>query len=84
MKLGSTQGSMCRNSHLLCLIIHLEENLDRPVIDETNFTGQYDWDTQWVAGTSPALIAGTVRDQLGLVLTLLRRSVKMLILEKKK
>jgi RNA polymerase sigma-70 factor, ECF subfamily len=79
-KLDSTQGSECRNARLVWLVTHLEENLDRPVVDETGLTGEYDWDATWAVGASADAIAQAVR-RLGLDLTTARRAVDMLVLE---
>jgi len=82
MKLDSTRGSECRSSELVCLVIHLEENVDRPVIDETNLPGRYDWDATWPRGAKAKAIIHAVREQLGLQMLPARRTVEMLVLEK--
>ena len=82
MKLDSAEGSECRNVALVCLVIHLEENLDGPVVDETGLSGRYDWDAQWPRNAPPEAIADAVRSQLGLAIAPARRPMEMLILER--
>ncbi|HUW31696.1 MAG TPA: TIGR03435 family protein [Planctomycetota bacterium] len=81
MKLDSTRGSECRSSELVCLVIHLEENVDRPVIDETNLLGRYDWEATWPRGAKAKAIIHAVREQLGLQMLTARRTVEMLVLK---
>lgn len=81
MRLDSTRGSKCLNSHLMCLVIHLEENLDRPVVDETRLDGEYDWEIAWLSGASFDEINHALQG-VGLELTPARRRVDMLVLEK--
>ncbi len=83
MKLDSTRGSECRSAELICLVIHLEENLDRPVVDETGLNGIYDWDARWPAKPAPAEVAKAVQS-LGLELSPARRRVKMLVVREGK
>jgi len=82
MKLDSTRGSECRSSELVCLVIHLEENADRPVIDETGLSGRYDWDVRWRRGAKAGTIVKAICGQLGLQMQPARRRVEMLVLEK--
>jgi len=80
MRLNSTEGSECRNSKLTCLVIHIEENLGCPVVDETRLAGQYDWDIQWRKGATAKEITHAVR-KVGLEMTQGRRQLRMLVLE---
>lgn len=80
MRLDSTLGSECRNAHLVDMVIHLEENLCFPVVDETGLSGQYDWDIQWDKGASANQIIEAVR-AIGLELVPERRRLEMLVLE---
>ena len=82
MKLDNRCGSRCQNSQLDCLVIDLEDNLERPVIDETGLGERYDWDLQWDPTDGAEGIIRAVREQLGLGLTPARRPVEMLVLEK--
>ena len=56
----------------------LEEGLHRPVIDETGLTGFYDFQVKGEAQTTEEFLA-ILRDQLGLLVTPVRRSIEMIV-----
>jgi uncharacterized protein (TIGR03435 family) len=59
----------------------LEAILKRPVLDETNLKGKYDFEFNCVHKNSESL-ASAVREQLGLELTPARRPIEILIIKK--
>ena len=56
----------------------LEDGRQRPVVDETNLTGIYDFTVQGEARSTDEFL-GMLRDQLGIVLTPTRRSTEMTV-----
>lgn len=54
----------------------LEAHLDRPLIDETNIKGSFDFQVKDAAAGD---FIQRLRDQLGLVVTVAPRSVEMLV-----
>ena len=66
------------------LVIALEENSGRPVIDETGLKERYDWDVEWKAGATHGEIIRAIDESLGLRLKPARRSVEMLVVEKER
>lgn len=68
------------NAELDALAPFLEGELDKPVIDDTNISGQFDFDLKYETDNAEALI-GSVREQLGLELRLARREVEVLVVE---
>lgn len=64
----------------------LEYMLGKPVIDETGLTNHYDFELKWTVGgderaTANALIRA-VRERLGLELTVTRRPVEVLVVQR--
>jgi uncharacterized protein (TIGR03435 family) len=59
----------------------LESILGKPVLDETGFTGRYDWDVTCDVKKPDSVIAA-VREQLGLPLTVEKRAVPFLVLKR--
>ncbi len=70
------------NFGVQALCDHLEKGLGRPVLDETNLEGHYDWELKYDPEKPQSLIPA-VRDQLGLELTPARRSIEWYVVEKK-
>jgi hypothetical protein len=54
----------------------LEDGLHRPILEETGLTDIYDFEIQGEARNTEEFF-GTLRDQLGLVLTPTRRSIEI-------
>ena len=69
---GGTMQQFCRD---------LEMGLDRPVINETHFKGDYDLEVSSASSTEEFF--ARLRDQLGLVLTPARREVSILAVRPK-
>jgi uncharacterized protein (TIGR03435 family) len=59
----------------------IENQLDRPVIDETGLLGDYDFQVQ-SAGNGHEKFFQALRDQLGLVVTVENRDVIMLVVRR--
>lgn len=69
-----------------CIAGTLEAWLRKPVIDETGLTNGYDFELKWAVGgderaTTDALIRA-VRERLGLELTVARRPVEVLVVQR--
>ncbi|HWQ02971.1 MAG TPA: TIGR03435 family protein [Candidatus Nitrosotenuis sp.] len=62
------------------LISMLESVVQRPIVDETQLTGKFDFELTWDEKDAKSMVAA-VREQLGLELREARRSVEMLIIE---
>ncbi len=58
----------------------MEPILGRPVLDETDLGGRYDWELQYDPD-APESVIQAVRDQLGLQLTPARRPVDFIVVE---
>jgi uncharacterized protein (TIGR03435 family) len=56
----------------------LEDGLHRPILDETGLTGIYDFKIQGEPRNTEEFL-GTLRDQLGLVLTPTRRDIEIMV-----
>jgi uncharacterized protein (TIGR03435 family) len=65
------------NGLLRSFCLNLEEGLDRPVINETNLPGGYDFEIDGI--TSQAELFRKLHDELGLVVTPSRRDVAILV-----
>jgi uncharacterized protein (TIGR03435 family) len=63
------------------LAVVMEMVLHIPVIDETKLQGKFDWDLLY-DGNNPQSIIGAVRKEFGLELTLAKRPVEMIVVEK--
>lgn len=59
----------------------LEMILNRPVIDQTGLTGEYDWELPYSL-TDKTVLLNAVREKLGLELTEKKQPIEMLIVEK--
>ena len=68
------------NAELDALAPFLEGELGKPVIDDTNISGRFDFDLKYETDNPEALIV-SVREQLGLELRLARREVEVLVVE---
>ncbi len=60
----------------------LESSLNKPVINETNLTGRYDYEINYHPD-NPGSIVNAICDQFDLKLTAARRPLEVLIIEKK-
>ena len=58
----------------------LENFLDRPVVDETELEGEYDWELSY-RKADETLVLNAVRDELGLELVPGRRMIEVLVVE---
>lgn len=63
------------------LVRAIEGVLRAPVIDETNLRGKFDWELLYDED-HPKSIIEAVRKEFGLELTLAKRSVEMIVIEK--
>lgn len=59
----------------------LENFLGRPVVDETGLTDEYDWDLPYNYADK-SLLLNAMRDQLGLEVAPVKRTIEMLVVEK--
>lgn len=60
------------------LALNLEDVLNRPVLNETNLKGKYDWDLEFDKDKPESVIAA-LKEQLGLELKPVRRDLEVLI-----
>lgn len=71
------------NGTLVGLAWSLESLLKKPVLDETGLTNRYDFELKWEAKDreqpDPEKLAKAVREQLGLELTLAKRTIEVLV-----
>lgn len=76
----SSEGAQSvHGSDLEALSLELEEVLGRPVINETRLEGLYDWELSWDK-EKPDSVLASIRDQLGLELSLKKQAVEVLVL----
>jgi uncharacterized protein (TIGR03435 family) len=59
----------------------LENFLDRPVVDETELRGDYDWELSY-SRADETMVINAVRDELGLEMVPARRPIEVLVVEK--
>lgn len=85
MRFGPTRQSVGSGT-LRALIINVRPYVDRPVLDRTGLTGNFDWDLQWdndPTGASTGVnIFSALQEQLGLKLEPGRGPVEALVLDR--
>lgn len=69
------------NAPVATLASILELQLDRPVVDETSNTQEFDVDLSWQAGDQDSLV-DALRKQLGLAMTQEKRQIEILVISK--
>jgi uncharacterized protein (TIGR03435 family) len=86
---GQPGGFRLTGSEMESVRAFLEEALDKPVVDETQLSGLWDVDIKWRMSESdleqrtpdPQSVVQAAREQLGLELKVVRRSVPVLLIE---
>jgi uncharacterized protein (TIGR03435 family) len=68
------------NANILGLIHEIEVRLGKPLVDESGLKGTFDWDLRYTEGDQGSLVAA-MKDQLGLIATPARKTVKMLVVK---
>jgi uncharacterized protein (TIGR03435 family) len=69
------------------LVFYLEQKFDKPIIDQTGLTNNYDMELPWDninPATEPEQLKQAVSKQLGLELVLSREPIEMLVIERNK
>lgn len=75
---GELSGS---NIAIADLALMLTSELDRPVIDQTRLTGQYDFRLEWGEDAEPSGIFGVINRQLGLELKPDSQTINVLVID---
>jgi uncharacterized protein (TIGR03435 family) len=86
MMFNSTRQNV-GNTRLFALIQNLpRSSVDRPVLDRTNLTGNFDWDLQWendpTGASAGVSIFSALQEQLGLKLEPGRGPVEVLVIDR--
>ncbi len=68
------------NRPLSALVTMLEDALERPVVDETRLTGNFDFEASWDPDQSDGVLRA-IREQLGLEVKTDKRSIEVLVVE---
>jgi uncharacterized protein (TIGR03435 family) len=70
-----------KNGEIRSMVAYLENNLGRPVIDETGLSGKYDWVLAFDPDERQSLVEGL--KQLGIVATAETREIDLFVLRKR-